>query len=446
MTKKKKKIIIFSAIGLVIVLFIAVNLMSSGEKSFTVQTDKVLLSDITSTVAADGKMEAETQVKISAYVPAKIVSLPVEEGDQVRKGQLLVQLDHVAYKAAVDQSKATLESNRARLRIAETAFEQTELIYNRQKQLYEQKLSSQQEFDAARADYNGSLAEVESNRYLVAQAEASLVQATDNLSKTTITSPINGVVTDLNAEVGEIVLVGTMNNPGTVILTVSDLSKIEAEVDVDETDVANVRLGQDAKIRVDALPDTSFNGVVTEIAGTGKVEALGTQNQSTNFKVKVLLKDNVLQVKPGMTCSVDITTNHHPQVLNVPIQAVVIREVDQDSLLAMTGDKKPETKKNANSSEAVAATDVASKATSDTSSKKGKAKKQEVEGVFVVKDGKAEFVPVKIGISDKQNVEVSTGLSKDTEVITGSYRILRTLKDGDSIKPDNSGKQGDKPS
>jgi len=424
-TKKKKRILIFGGLGLIIVIIVAVNLLKSGEKTVAVETDKTKKSDLTATVSAEGKMEAKTQVKISAYVPAKIVRLPVKEGERVHKGKILVQLDQVAYQAAVDQVKATLESARARLKLSEATLEQSKLIYDRQKKLFEQSLTSQEQFDAARTDYNARLAEVESSRYLVSQSQASLVQAQDNLDKTTITSPINGIVTDLNAEEGEIVMVGTMNNPGTVILTVSDLSEIQADVDVDETDVANLKLGQEAKIRIDAIPDTSFNGLVNEIAGTGKVEGLGTQNQVTNFEVKVLMKDEVPNVRPGMSCTVDITTAHHPRVLNLPIQAVVIRELPEDSLKALQGKGKE--------SEALAATDKDKKPAKDTLSQKNQ-KKKEVEGVFVLKEGKAVFTPVQTGIADKQNIEITSGLKEGDEVITGSYRILRNLKNGDSVK------------
>src|SRR3990172_2168479 len=435
MTKKKKKILIFSLIGLVVIIFIAFNLLKSNEKTVAVETDKAKRSDITATVSAEGKMEAETQVKISASVPAKITKLPVREGDRVKNRQLLVQLDPVAYQAAVDQAEASLESSKARLKLAEATLEQSKLIYDRQKKLFEGNLTSQEQFDAARTDYNARMAEVESYRYQIAQSRAALVQAQDNLAKTTITSPINGIVTDLNAEVGEIVLVGTMNNPGTVILTVSDLSEIQADVDLDETDVANLKIGQEADIRIDAIPDTSFKGVVTEIAGTGKVEGLGTQNQVTNFEVKVLLKDEVSQVRPGMSCSVDITTSHHPQVLNLPIQAVVIRELNQDSLKAL----------KSNGSEAVAATENKQKSKNDTLSQK-KGKKKEVEGVFVLRSGKAEFVPVESGIADKQNIEIVSGISEGDEVITGSYRILRTLKHGDKVKVSKKAKPEEKKS
>lgn len=422
--KKRTKWFLFGGGGGLVALIILLNLMSSGEKATKVQTDKVKKSDLTAFVTANGKIEPKTKVKISAYVPAKITGLPVKEGDKVRRGQLLVQLDPLNYQASMDQVQASLQSSQARLNLAKANLEQAELVFNRQKQLFEKNLTSQEQFDAAKTQFNVSHAEYDVALHLVAQNKAALEQAKDNLTKTTITTPINGVVTDLNAEVGEIVMVGTMNNPGTVIMTVSDLSEIEAEIEVDETDIANVKIGQEAKFRIDAFPDTTFKGKVTEIGNTGKVEGLGTQNQVTSFKVKVQLVDNVPTVRPGMSCSVDIITNTRSGVLNLPIQAVVLREPKKE---------KPDKKDPKDKSGAIASTPAAS-------GSGDKDKKKEIEGVFVVKGGRAVFVPVQTGIADQQNIEIISGIQDKDEVITGSYRILRTLKDGEKIKIDNSSK------
>ena len=425
--KKRTKWFLFGGGGVIVALIILLNIMSSGEKATKVQTDKVKKSDLTAFVTANGKIEPKTKVKISAYVPAKITGLPVKEGDKVRRGQLLVQLDPLNYQASMDQVQASLQSSQARLNLAKANLEQSELVFKRQKQLFEKNLTSQEQFDAARTQYNVYQAEHDAAVHSVSQNKAALDQAKDNLTKTTITTPINGVVTDLNAEVGEIVMVGTMNNPGTVIMTVSDLSEIEAEIEVDETDIANVKIGQEAKFRIDAFPDTTFKGKVTEIGNTGKVEGLGTQNQVTSFKVKVQLVDNVVAVRPGMSCSVDIITNTRSGVLNLPIQAVVLRELKKE---------KPEKKDKKENSEALAST---AKDPKDNKNDENK-KKKEVEGVFVVKSGRAVFVPVQTGIADQQNIEITSGIQDKDEVITGSYRILRTLKDGDKIKIDNSSK------
>jgi len=404
--KKKKKIIIILGVIVVVVIIIVANVLKSGEKTYQVQAEKVQKSDITSVVTANGRIIPITDVKISAYVPAKIVRLPVEEGDTVKKDQLLVQLDDTEYKAAVNQAKAQLSS-------ANASLDQAQLVYKRQKELFEKKLSSEEQYDMAETELDLAKARYE-------QAVASLDQARYNLSKTTITSPMNGIVTSLNAEVGEIVMIGTMNNPGTVIMAVSDMSEIEAEVEVDETDIAEVEVGQEAEIEIDAYADTVFKGKVTEIGHSARISGLGTQDQVTNFLVKVKLLDEVPSIRPGMSASVDITTNFRLDALNVPIQAVVMREEKSDTL----------TKKKEEKEGALASVDTVPK----KGNKKGKKEKKEVEGVFVVKEGRVGFVKVSTGIADQQNIELVSGINEDDMVVTGTYKILRTLKDGDKVK------------
>jgi HlyD family secretion protein len=401
--KKKKKIIIILGVIVVVAIIVVVNILKSGEKVYKVQAEEVKKDDIISLVTANGQMIPKTDVKISAYVPAKIVKLPVKEGDLVKKGQLLVQLDQTEFKAAVNQAKAQLSSAQANL-------EQAQLVYDRQKGLFEKKLTSQEQYDAVSTELNLAQAQCD-------QSVANLEQAEYNLSKTTMTAPMDGMVTALNAKEGEIVMIGTMNNPGTVIMTISDMSETQAEVEVDETDIASVKVDQEAKIEIDAFPDTTFMGKVTEIGHTARVSGLGTQDQVTNFLVKVTLMDTVPNIRPGMSASVEITTNSHPNVLNVPIQAVVMREEKGDTLK----EKKKE-------EGALASTD-SSKVKNE---KKKKAK--EVEGVFVIKEGRAKFVEVKTGIADQQNIEIVSGLNENDQVVTGTYQILRTLKDGDKVK------------
>ncbi|MGB2769871.1 MAG: efflux RND transporter periplasmic adaptor subunit, partial [Candidatus Zixiibacteriota bacterium] len=285
--KKKKKIIIILGAVIVVAIVIVANMLKSGEKTYQVQAEKVERGDLTSVVTANGRIVPKTDVQISAYIPAKITKLPVEEGDVVQKGQLLVQLDDTEYRAAVNRSRAELAS-------AKASMEQAQLVFNRQKELFGKKLSSEEQYDMARTDLDLAKARHQ-------QAAASLDQTRYNLSKTTMTSPMDGIVTSLNAEVGEIVMIGTMNNPGTVIMTVSDMSEIETEVEVDETDIAQVKLGQETEISIDAYPDTTFKGRVTEIGHTARVSGLGTQDQVTNFLVKVMLIDEVSTIRPGMS-------------------------------------------------------------------------------------------------------------------------------------------------
>ncbi|UCG94339.1 MAG: efflux RND transporter periplasmic adaptor subunit [Candidatus Aerophobus sp.] len=405
--KKKKKIIIIAGVVAVILIFILVNLFRSGEKSYKVEVDKVKKGDVISIVTGSGTVRAINDVKISATVPGVIISLPVEDGDLVRKGQLLVQIDPSEYNSRVDQATAQLNSAKANL-------EQAELVFQRQKKLYEKNLTSQEQYDQSMTQYNVAKAQYE-------QAVASLKQAKDLLAKTTITSPMNGKITELKKKEGEMVT-GATYNP-TEIMTVSDLSEFEVEVEIDETDIAEVELGQKTKIDIDAFPDTSFEGKVSEIGNTAKITGFGTQEQVVNFLVKVLLIEEVKGIKPGMSASVDITAASHKEVLNIPIAAVVMREEKKDTLNTKSKE-----------GEAEASTPSEQKA-------KEKKKKKEVEGVFLVEKDRAKFIPVETGIADHQNIEVVKGLKEDDQIITGSYKILRTLKDGNKVKIERKAKE-----
>lgn len=408
--KKKKKLIIIIAAVVVVGAIIVVNSMSSSQKGFKVQTEDVTKGNLKQTVAATGRVVPPTQVKISANISGRIEKIPVEEGDYVHKGDLLVQLDCDRYEYSVRKSRASLSEAEARLTSAEFDWE-------RQQGLYERNLISKQAYDNAEATYKAA-------KYSVEQMRASVAEMEDNLGECTIYSPISGTITELVAKEGENVVIGTMNNPGTVIMTVSDLSIIEVEAEVDETDVALVQLGQKTKIELDAFPDTSFNGEIVKIGNSAQISNFGSQDQATNFIVNVRLIDSVRNVKPGMTASVDVTTATRDSVLQIPIQAVVMRE-QKDST-------KVETPADSDQGTAVASTEEpAPKA-------RRPEKPEEVEGVFVVRDGKAVFRDIKTGIADQQYIEIISGLEQDETVITGSFKVLRELKDGDPVTVDNS--------
>ncbi|HEX9912793.1 MAG TPA: efflux RND transporter periplasmic adaptor subunit [candidate division Zixibacteria bacterium] len=399
--KKRSKIIIGVVVIAVILIIVLLNLSRSGEKVYKVEVDKVKKGDIASIVTGSGKVQAKKDVKISATVPGVIISLPVKDGDWVKRGQLLVQIDPSEYKSAAAQATAQLNSAKAN-------FEQTELVFERQKKLFEKNLTSKEQYDASMTEYNIAKAQYD-------QSSASLRQANDLLAKTTITAPMDGKITELMKKEGEMVT-GATYNP-TEIMTISDISLFEVEVEVDETDIAEVKLGQESKIKIDAFPDTVFNGEVSEIGNTAKITGYGTQDQVVNFLVKVLLLDEVNGVKPGMSASVDITTASHKDVLQIPIAAVVMREEKKDTLNTKSKEGK--------------ATALASSSEEEKNNNK---KKKELDGVFLVEKSKAKFIPIKSGISDQQNIEVVTGLKENDQIITGSYKILRTLKDGDRIK------------
>lgn len=405
---KKKLMIIGGVVVVVVGGVVAMNAGRSGKKGASVLTEKVTSGDLEQKVAATGKVVPPTEVKISANVSGRITRILVEEGDAVKKGDLLVELDRERYQYSVSKAGSALSEAEARLVKSELEFE-------RQKGLFERNLISKSEYDGAEAD-------VKASRFAVEQMRASVSEGDKYLQDCTIFSPITGIVTDLTAKQGENVVIGTMNNPGTVIMVVSDLSVIEVEAEVDETDVALVQMGQSVAVKLDAFPDTSFHGQVVKIGNSAKVTGFGSQDQATNFMVHVRLLDTVMNIKPGMTSSVDITTNTRAGVLQIPIQAVVLRE-KKDS----TADARP--------TDTGAGVAVAS--SEPTAAPKKAGKPDEMEGVFVVKDGKATFREIKTGIADQQNIEVVTGLSKDEEIVTGSFRVLRELKDGDPVKVDN---------
>jgi len=421
--KSKKKLYIVAGAVVVLLIIIIANLGSSSNDGRKVTADSTKRGDIISQVTATGRVNPKTEVKIQASVQATIMELPVEEGDRVGTGDLLVRLDQTRYKAAVRMAKASLASARATMKQNEANMLEAELAKDRARRLFAKGGNSEEEKISAETAYDVAKARYEASTFQVDQYEASLIQSQDELSKTVLRSPIDGVITELNAEVGEIVLVGTMNNPGTVIMTVSDLSEIEVEAEVDETDIAAVELGQNSEIRVDAFPDTTFVGIVTEVGNSARISGLSSQDQVTNFIVKVQFTETYPLVKPGMTAEVDITTAEHFDVVYVPIQAVVMRD-------KLPKDDEPDDDESVtNSSVAIAAEPEDSSAVDN----KSKTEERDYEGVYVIRDGKASFVQVETGIADQQNMEIVSGLEEGSDIVIGPYRMLRQLKHGDRV-------------
>jgi HlyD family secretion protein len=419
MSKKKKLWLIIGG-AVVIILIIVLAARKDSGMVYSVQSGKVEKGEIVSLVTATGSVQAKTTVKISADVAAKIIELPVKAGDQVKKGDVLVRLDQTRYQAAVSQSEAALAAARSAEKRSEASLLEANQTFERAKKLYASQLISDENHTQLQTALDVAKANLESSQYYTKQEKAALEEIKDNLDKTVITSPIDGTITALNAEIGEIVMVGTMNNAGTVIMTVADLSTIEVEVNVDETDIARVRVGQDTKIELDALPDTSFKGVVTEV---GNAAQSASTSGVTNFTVKILLLEKVEGIKPGMTATVDITTDKRKDVLYVPIQAVVMRPDKSDSLKKAAGG-------SGSSGGAVAATVDSTKSLKKDDKKQTK----ELEGIFKLAGNVVKFVPIKTGIADQQNVEIKEGLAENEEIVTGSYKILRTIEDGAKVK------------
>lgn len=422
MTARAKRIVWIGAGVLVVLLVVLSNLKRSAGAQASVQAGEVKKGSISSTVRAPGRVQPETMVKMSATVPGQVVQLSVKEGDRVRKGQFLLQIDDTQYRAQTREATAALAAARSNLRLAEASLEQSEAAWKRKESLYTQKLVSPEELDQARMLHSTDKARVDASREEVERASASLQAAEDNLRKTRFISPIDGTVTQLSIERGEIVVTGTMNNPGTVILNVADLSRMKVEADVDETDVSAVTLGQTAKVKVDAVPDTSLTGRVSEIANSPSIEDAATQEQQTNFVVDIMIDRPPASLRPGMTADVEIKTATKDSILYVPIQSVVIRSQEELDAAARKG-------------KAGAGRQSKDEDKGPTAAKGGKdPKTEEIKGVFVINKGLAEFRRVKPGIASDTDFEVSGDIKPGEKVVTGPHKILRTLKPGQKVK------------
>lgn len=420
----KKKIIWISIVAILIVLIVVLSAMK-GKDSNTVkvQTDNVKKQEIIATVASTGIIQPETQVKISADVSAKIIKMDVKEGDWVEKGQFLAQLDREKYLAAVESSEANLRSSRANANLARENMQRAEKDYKRVKELFEKQLESQAIMDQNSANYQVEKARYQSVLEQVDQAGAILKQAKDDLSKTTITAPMAGTISQLNKEMGEIALGSQFQED--VIMVISDLNNMEALVDVDENDIVSIALGDKAKVEVDALSDLEFDGMVTEIASSAKVSGSGTADQKTEFEVKVKITNPGEKLRPGMTASAEIVTEVRDNVLVVPIQSVSVRSAEE------LKNHKPEGNSGKDSTE---------NKTEYTPDKDGF-----VAIVWVVNDGIVKAIPVKTGIQSETHIEIVNGLAENDEVVTGNYRaISQILQNNTKVEVEPKGGSPDK--
>jgi HlyD family secretion protein len=412
--KKKKRVFIFSGAGILLVILVAA-IVIGGKKEpvIVVQTEKVVRRTITQVVTASGQVEPKVLVKISPEVSGEIVDLPVVEGQKVTKGQVIVKIRPDTYLAQLQQSQAYLESQLGAQALAKANFDNAAATYARAQELFKKKLISEQEFDADKTQYEVNKATYESAKANVASAQAQLAQAQDNLRKTTIRSPMDGIVSVLNSKLGERV-VGTSMMAGTEIMDIADMNTMEAQVNVDENDIVLVAVGDTALLSVDAFPNKKIKGVVYQIASSGTTTGAGTQDQVTNFLVKIRIIDKDTDLKPGMSVTADIQTATHHDVLSVPIQSVTVRmpKVDENRQMGTANGGK--TKQNSNH-------------------------ERDNEVVFVVKDGVAKAVPVKRGIADDNYVEITSGLKGGEEVVSGSFvAISRELNDGSKVRVENN--------
>ncbi len=451
--KTWKKIAIGVAVLLLVGGILGFTVYQSHKNLVTVQTGKVQKQNLTSVVSASGEIKPKVYVNVGANAFGKITHLYVKEGEHVKRGQLLAQLENVQSAADVAGMKASLaametdavaadagvKTNVADLNRAKSDAEHAKLDYDRAQGLFKDQLISKSDYDVkkavwesasagllqAQARINQSKAQLESSQRRVTQTHASLTHANDVLQKTTYQAPFDGVITNLPVREGETVVIGIQNAPGSTLMTLADMSTITSEVKVDETDIVSVALGQAAEVTIDAIPKKVFHGIVTEIGNNAIVRSTGvatsqentTSQEAKDFKVVVTLQDPPADLRPGLSSTAKITTAVRSNVLSIPIQALTVRnKSDLDAARADKGSVQA--------------------APPDTAPKDKKA--QDIQGVFVIRAKKAEFVTVETGISGTTDIEITKGLQDGDEIITGSYKVLRTLKPGTSVKVDNS--------
>ena len=441
MSRKKKWLI---GIG-VVVLGAAVagaNFYMRRDEGTTVNAEAVRARDLEALVTASGTIQAKRFVNMSAVQMGRVTRLGVEEGDRVKEGQFLLQIDPMSLRGTVQRGEAAVAGAREALAQArvgiETARANLQLAQEtakRQRDLWAQGLTTKEQLDQAESALTVRQTEVRARQAEMARAEqqirqeaATLDTSRYNLSQVTLSATFDGIVTRRNIEEGENVVVGTMNNAGTQLLTIADMSVIEAEVEVDETEIPSVKVGQIAKVTIDALRDRTFTGKVTEI-GNSPIQLAGTAQagqQATNFKVTVTIDGTIDEARPGFTCSAQITTATRDNVVAVPIQAMAVRELVYDSAGKVVRAPREEGRRRPRSVEPTAA--AAELPAGQT--------RKETEGVFVLRDGRAEFVPVKVGIAGDRYFEVLEGLKAGDQVITGPFNNVRNLRDGDLVKVD----------
>ncbi|CAN5451044.1 efflux RND transporter periplasmic adaptor subunit [soil metagenome] len=431
---RKRRYIIIGVIGLLLVWIIMSVVASKREKPIPVVTEKAVRTTIIQTVSATGKVQPETEVKISPEVAGEITELPVEDGKNVKKGDLLMKIKPDSYRALLEAQTASISSARSTSLQLKAAAAKTGQDLKRAKDLFAQRMISESEFTTAQTAHDVATSTYDSSLHEIERAEAGSSQARDQLSKTTINSPIDGTVTVLNSKLGERV-VATNQFAGTEVMRVADLSRMEARVDVNENDVVNVKVGDKALVTIDAYGERKFTGTVAQIANTGKTSGAGTQEEVTNFEVKLRMADTDVQLRPGLSCTADIQTDIVTDAVAVPMQSVTIRTGD--------GNLSPEEIEKQKAKQAASDKgDNAAEFTNERLEKKAeKEEREKIAKVVFLKNGSsAKMVKVTTGIADDTYMEIKSGIQPGDEVISGSYSaISRKLKDDAKVeieKPD----------
>jgi len=416
---KTWKIVIGIAVAAGLAVVLMGSLRSKDRNLPHVTTAKVEKVDLLSKVTANGKVQARRKVDLSALVMGQIVNLAVKEGDKVNKGQLLLQIDKAQLAAAAAGSAASLAAMRNDLAAAKATADQAQADYERANQNYKAKILSESDFQKARSALETARANLAATTERMNSAGAALAGSRDSLSKTTVTSPISGIVTGLPVKEGEVTVIGTMNNAGTQLMTISDMSEVEAVMMVDETSVPQVKIGQTANLMIDAYPGQKFKGVVTEVGSSPILKndpdllSMVANSEAINFKVKIRVQDPPPTIRPGFSVTAEIVTGRNEGATAIPIQALVVRDVPKKDKKAAAASGRPETE----------------------------------EGVYLVKGGKIEFQKVETGLAGELMIEVKKGPSVGQDIVTGPFKVLRQVKEGDKVVVDkeNDKKKGPTP-
>jgi len=403
-----KRKLIWGIVVLVVVAAIGGFAMSRrGPKPKPVQMAKVERQDLQAKVSANGKVQATKKVDISATVPGQVVQLAVKEGDIVKKGQFLLQIDSANYRANARGSQSSMQALQNELDAARANLAQAKADMSRAERNHAAGILADADLQRARTAVTSGEASILATQNRIEQARATVDGVTDTLSKTTIRSPMDGVVTARRIEEGEVAIIGIQNQPGTVLLTISDMSVVEAEMEIDETSIPAVALGQEARVHIDAYPNQTFDGVVTEVGNSPISASPGNPTEAIKFKVKVQLRNPPAGIKPGLSVQADILTGFRSKVLTVPLQAMVVRDAPKkDGETKPTGASKDE------------------------------------EGVYIVEGGKAAFKAIKTGLLGELSIEVLEGIKEGEMLITGPFKELRDLKPGEQVreqKPNEAG-------
>ncbi len=439
---------IFIALAVLVVAATVYSILRPKDRGEArVDSGKVKRKDLSSLVNASGNIQPKRKVDVSANTMGTIVHLAVAEGQSVQAGELLMEIDSFEYQAAVQALVASIDAAKSDLELSQASLDKAKQDETRSVELFQNGLASEEATLAAKTTARVEAARVEAARHRITQYKANLAKANHDLEKVTITAPMTGVITRLNVEEGENAIMGTLNNPGTVLLVIADLGTMEAWVEVDETEVVNLELGQVAEVEIDAFPDQAFSGTVTEIGNSPKNMRTGSSGEAVDFEVKITLDGIPANIRPGLSAKAEIIVAERAQALAVPLGAVTVRQWPLRSQDIRNYSGKRGRKQKEALDEFGFAGIVGKKSDSDAVEdlNADDVERKDTEGVFILRDRYVKFIPVKLGIAGEDYFEILSGLDEGEKVVTGPFRVLRELKDGAQVKTRKSkGKKQDK--